>query len=174
LVLSSTYFRVNQNYELASSHIKAAIELNPNHYWNYCFKCWFSTCTGDLEEGIQCGTEAIQRNPLLPDGCLYSIGFAEYLAGRYEQAIDAYGRMSHPHKEEDAVMAACFAQLGRDEEAQQAATEFRDRMSTESPEKDPGSDREQWKKYWNDVFPLKDNAALDHFFDGLTKAGLIE
>ncbi|MDJ0958403.1 MAG: adenylate/guanylate cyclase domain-containing protein [Arenicellales bacterium] len=173
LVLAVASFKVRQNVELTHTQIQAALELNPNQFWNYCFKCWFSTCVGDFEEGIHCGIEAIQRNPLLPDGCLYSIGFAEYLAGRYEKAIEAYGRMSHPYPEDEACIAACYAQLGRLDEAKEAGKEFRRRIASEDPDKDPGSDPQKWKDYWLELFPLKDQAALDHVIDGLIKAGLI-
>ena len=173
LVLAIAYFKVKKNFELSNTQLQAAMELNPNQYWSYCFKCWFSTCEGDPEEGIQCGTEAIRRNPLLPDACLYSIGFAEYLSGRYEKAIEAYGRMSHPYAEDEACIAACYAQLGRLEEAAKAANEFRRLIALKTPNKDPATDLEKWKGYWLNIFPLKDQAALDHILDGIRKAGLI-
>lgn len=78
LVLSSAYWKVKSNFELAKSQLDAAIDLNPNYFWNYCYGCWFSVCYGDLETSMVQGKEAMRRNPLLPDGCLHSLGFVEY------------------------------------------------------------------------------------------------
>jgi len=167
-VLAIAYRDVKSNFELADAQVRTAIELNPNHYWNYCFKGWLSTCAGDLEEGIACGNEAIRRNPLLPDGCLYSMVFAEYLSGRYELAIETFGKMSHPDPECDACLAACYAQLGRDDEARRAAHDFRKRAGEKVKK------AESWHAYWSSRLKFKDPAALEHLLEGMRKAGLSE
>jgi len=166
LVLALAYRDVKANFELADAQVRTAIELNPNHYWNYCFKCWLSTCAGDLEEGISCGNEAVRRNPLLPDGCLSGIAIAEYLAGRYERAIETFGKMSNPDPECEACLAACYAQLGRDDEARVAADDFRKRAGEEVEK------AESWHAYWSAMLKFKDPAALEHLLEGMGKAGL--
>ncbi len=166
LVLAFTYREVKSDYELAEAQVRTAIELNPNHYWNYCFKSWLSTCLGNLEEGISCGNEAIRRNPLLPDGCLESMVFAKYLAGRYQQAIETYGKMLNPGKGPQACLAASYAQLGRDDDARRAADDYRKLIG------DKFSNIEDWNSHWSDLLKFKDPAALDHFLTGMSKAGL--
>jgi adenylate cyclase len=169
LMLASAYHKVRSNFELAEAQIEKAIELNPNDYWNYCFKSYFLTCSGDLEEGISCGHDAVRRNPFLPDSCLWNIGFAEYFAGRYDRAIATFGTISSTKDDVDACVAACYARLGRDEEAGITAAGLRERSHGKWP-----IDAEGWRAYWLNKFHFKDSTALDHLIDGLQKAGLSE
>jgi tetratricopeptide (TPR) repeat protein len=168
LVLALAYRDVKSDFELANAQVRTAIELNPNHYWNYCFKSWLSTCSGDLEEGIFCGNEAIRRNPLLPDGCLTSMVFAEYLSGRYDQAIETFGKMINPDFRVQACLAACYAQLGRHEDARRAAEEFRKCTG----DKDKIELDENWNEFWSAMFKFKNPEAIDHLLEGMSKAGL--
>jgi tetratricopeptide (TPR) repeat protein len=171
LVLAWAYFRVKSNFDLAKSELEKAMLLNPNEYYNYCFKSWFLTCSGDPSGGISCGNEALRRNPFVHDGCLYSIGFADYLAGSYEQAISILVRITHPPVEVVACIAACHAQLGRHEQAHAAAGEFLDRAKSELAIF-PGGDTETWRAYWLRRMPFKEEALLTNLLDGLQKAGL--
>ncbi len=169
LILAAAYFRVRGNLELTKTQIQRALELNPNDYWNYCFKCWFSSCTGELEESIFCGQEAARRNPFLADSCLRNVGIAEYFAGRYDDALESLGKMTNPGAEAIACIAASYAQLGRDPEAQAAAAEFCSRAHEIGLE--PKSDRESWRTFWTKR-QFKDPTSLEHLLDGFRKAGL--
>jgi adenylate cyclase len=167
LVLSSAYWRVKSDFELARRQLETAIVLNPNYYWNYCYGCYFSVCAGDTDISVDLGNEAIRRNPLLPDGCLWTLGFTEYLAGRYENAIATVGRMTTLEPESYACLAACYAQLGRDEESKTAAEEF-------YGQSDKGAmDIVEWRSYWATHFKFKGQASVDHLIEGLDKAGLV-
>ncbi len=167
LVLSSAYWHVESNFELAKQQLETAIELNPNYYWNYCYGCWFSACAGDLDVSVEQAHEAIRRNPLLQDGCLYTLGFTEYLAGRYENVITTIGRISVPDPESLACLAAAYAQLGRDEDARLTAGAFRDKVERDSMNV-PG-----WRSYWKQYFKVRDAKMIDHLIEGLAKAGLV-
>jgi len=173
LALASAYFYVKSNFELAEVEIQRALELNPNDYWNYCFKTSFSMCSGDFEESISCGNEAVRRNPFLPDGCLHGMGYSEYFAERYDNAIKTFGRLSAPGVDVQGCIAACYAQLGRDEDARAAATRFRERVKAElTSQRD--WDAESWRDYWSSLFNFKAPGPLKHLLDGLRKAGLPE
>ena len=173
LVLAWAYFRVKANFELAASQLEQAITLNPNDYYNYCFKSWFLTCSGDPDEGIVCANEALRRSPLVNDGCLYSIGFADYMAGRYEQALTTFGKMSFTFVEVQACIGACYAQIGRMDDARTAANEFLDRARAELAIY-PAKDSDSWREYWLRLLPFKEASKLEHLLDGLRKAGLPE
>jgi adenylate cyclase len=149
LVLAFTHREVTGNFELAEAQVRTAI-----------------TCSGDLEEGIFCGNEAIRRNPLLPDACLNSMVFAEYLAGRYDKAIDTFCRMSNPGTAVQGCLAACYAQLGRHGDARRAADDFRKRTG------DKFSQTVTWNDYWASYCKFKDPSALEHLLEGMNKAGL--
>ncbi|MGI9316271.1 MAG: tetratricopeptide repeat protein [bacterium] len=167
LILAFAYFIVKSDFELAKSQLEIAIELNPNYYWNYCFGCWFSTCYGDLETSVFQAKEAIRRNPLLPNGCLHSLGIAEYLSGHYEDAISTLCQITKLEPRSYACLAACYAQLGRIEAARNIADECVEHdgecaMSTE-----------EWHKFWDAQLKFKEQAPIDHLIEGLDKAGLV-
>lgn len=171
LNLAWGYFRAKGNFELAQHEIEKAMSLNPNNYSSYCFKSWYLSCAGDFDGSIDCAHEAIRRNPFLPDGCLYSIGFADYLAGRYEQALSAFRKITYPWIEVPACIAACHAKLGHGDNARQAAREFVARTETEL-EINPLESSEAWRAFWLNLMPFRDESTLNHLLDGLRIAGL--
>ena len=116
---------------------------------------------------IDHANEAIRRSPLLPDACLVTLGFTEYLAGRYENAIANFVRMGRNGEDVQAGLAASYAQLGRKEEAKAAAAEFRD-LSESGP-----MNTADWASFWAIYLPLKNQAPKDHLIDGLEKAGMV-
>jgi exonuclease V gamma subunit len=92
--------------------------------------------------------------------------FAEYLAGRYDKAIETFGKMSHPGSPVQACLAACYAQLGRHDDAQSAAADFLKRVDNNITQ------AENWNTYWTRYCKFKDPAAFEHLLEGLSKAGL--
>ena len=171
LCLSWAHWWIKGNYEIAEAQIDEAIALNPNDLDNYCFKGWLSTCAGRLEEGIWCSSQAIRRAPNLPEHCLTTRVMAEYLLGRFDQAIATFGRMLHPPAPLFGWIAACYASLDRTADAQAAIAELRVRLRAghAGPLND---DVESWRTYWSKRFPAKDEARLERLFAGLRKAGL--
>ena len=167
LILAAAQWKINRDWERSRSQLAAAIERNPNYYWNYCFGSWFCACAGDLELSLDHGHEAIRRNPLLPDGCLVTLGFTEYLAGRYEHAIENFTRMTNMGEDACAGLAASYAQLGRQEEASAAAAEFWDLS------KRGRMNAADWASFLATYMPFKDQEPVDHLSEGLGKAGLV-
>jgi adenylate cyclase len=166
-VLSNGYWLVKADFELAKNQLEIAIELNPNYYWNYCYGSWLSVCAGDLDISIERGNEAMRRNPMLPDGCLWILGIAQYLSQHYDKAITAINQMTKLETENYACLAACNAQLGRVEQTKLAVAKFsnqndNDAMSTAD-----------WCTYWRGFLDFKDQAPVDHLIDGMDKAGLV-
>ena len=169
LILAWAYFHAQSNFDLAASQVDKAITLNPNDCENYCFKSWLLTLSGDPNGGIVCANEALRRNPLVADDCLHTIGVADYLAGRYDQALFVFGKMS-PSRHPDVCMAACYAQLGRDEDARNQAEEFLHRARSEFAEY-PARDIESWRAYWARRMPFKNATQFDSFLASLGRAG---
>jgi TolB-like protein/Flp pilus assembly protein TadD len=151
LVLLFAYWHVKSDFEIARSHLETAIELNPNHYLTYCYGCMFSVCAGDLEASAELARESLRRNPLLPDACLWSLGFTEYLTGRYEEAIATICQMDTLESENYACLAACYAQIGCLEDAR----------------------RSEWRDYWGIRLHFKDQFSVDRLIEGLGKADLV-
>lgn len=168
VVLGACYFYGRSDPEMAQTQFRVALDLNPNHATAYCFRGWVSICTGQSDDGRRFAAEAIRRDPLLSDDCLLSFGFAEYLAGRYQQAIEVFARMANPPPAVEACIAACYAYLGNRDAASRAASEFRKSGF------DPGRGESDWADYWRSVFHLIAGRSLDHLIDGVRKAGLVD
>ena len=145
-----------------------AIELNPNHYLTYCYGCMFSVCAGELEASAVLAKESLRRNPLLPDASLWSLGFTEYLTGSYEKAIATICQMDTLESESYACLAACYAQLGRLEDAVRAASEFA-ALNGRCP-----LSIAQWHDYWSMHLHFQDQISIDRLVEGLGKAGLVK
>ncbi len=168
--IADTYF-FRGEYELAEAHSEKAIELNPNDYHNLCQRGFILAATGRLSESITCSTEAMRLNPLVPDNCLFTIGVAEYAAERYEEALVSFSKINGWGLLRPAWIAACYAQLGREEQAQAAAAEVR--VLAQSDPSTPGEvEIERWRTYWLRIFKFKDENDRKKFFEGLRKAGL--
>jgi TolB-like protein len=171
LYLAWAYFTAKGHLDLAQTQMEEALRLNPNDYYNYCLKGWLSTCSGDLEDAQACATEAFERSRIAADGCLYTALAADYLSGRYGEAISDYGRMSRPDPEMHAWAAATYAQQGQLDKAKSVLDDFYEavRPFPTTPERD---DAKGWQAYWAEMFPARDAAAREHLLDGLRKAGL--
>ena len=168
-IASACFYR--GQHELAMVHIDKALELNPNDYHNICTKAWFLVFSDHRSEAVECSLEAMRLNPLVPDNCLYTLGMAEYGAGRYEEALAAFGKVKGWGLHRPAWIAACYAQLGRDAQAHAAAAEVRE-LTPSDPSTPDEDDIEGWCAYWSRFGEFEDPNDQARFLDGLRKAGL--
>jgi adenylate cyclase len=167
LSLSSAYWHIRKDFDLAFSQLHTAIELNPNYYWNYCYGCFLTACTGDLTDCVAYGTEAIRRNPLLPGSCLSIMGLAEYLQENYEKAIETISQIDKPLANDYACLTASYAQLSRLEEAKSAGDEFFRLGKYEA------MTRDDWYSFWLAEIDFKDEKPVAHLIEGMEKAGFV-
>ncbi len=168
-IAAACYYR--GQHELAQVHSEKALELNPNDYHNICNKGWFLAFSDKSSESIACSNEAMRLNPLAPDNCLFAIGIAEYVAGRYEEALAAFGKMRGWGLLRPAWIAACYAQLGRDAQARAAGAEVR-ALAPNDPSVPDEDDMERWRIYWSRLMKFEDPKDWARFLEGLRKAGL--
>ena len=113
----------------------------------------------------------MRLNPLVPDNCLFAIGMAEYAAGRYEEALAAFGKVKGWGLFCPAWIAACYAQLGRDAQARAAAAEVRE-FAPSDPSVPDEDDIERWRAYWSRLGIFEDPNDQARFLEGLRMAGL--
>jgi adenylate cyclase len=153
-------------YERAAIEIEQAIECNPNDYHTVCLKGWILTYSGQLHEGLQCTTDAMRSNPYAADSCLEIIGTGEYLSGNYDQALRAFGKMQSQGFHKLCGLAACYAQMGRADEAARIGQQV---IAIENAE----TQQDKWQDFWNRVYKFRNPVDREHFLDGMIKAGIL-
>ena len=168
--LTNTCFYRGQ-HELAKAHIDKSLELNPNDYHNICTKGWFLAFSDHPSAGVDCSIEAMRLNPLAPETCLFAIGMGEYVAERYEEALEAFGKVKGWGVRRPAWIAACYAQLGQDVQAQALAAEVRE-LAPSDPSVPNEGDIERWRAYWTRINKFENSEDQERFLHGLRKAGL--
>ena len=136
-----------------------SIDLNPNDADVLAEMGDVLVHCGDNERAVELLSRAMRLNPYYPDWYLWYLAGAHYQMHDYEKAIDAVGKMSNP-AEGRRVLAASYAQLGRMDEAHQQARQVL--------EVHPNFSLAHWAK----VQPDKNPEDVEHFIEGLRKAGL--
>ena len=155
-------YSMQGKYELAETETDRAIACNPNAFGGYCVKGWVKAMCGQTEEAAQCEATAIRLNPLAPDGCLVTVVLAKYLERDYGTALEMLSRIKQSYIDSRVMRAACFAQLGREREARDAAAEA---LAHDGEYIRRGD----WMQCWK--FTNPDD--LRHLLDGFYKSGLL-
>lgn len=122
-VLADVYLN-HQQYDLALAEDDKAIALNPNDAWSHAARGGVLVYAGQPEEAVKSFEIAMRLNPAMDLSRQYSVGWAYYLVGRYEEAArlnDAALRQFPEDYFNNACLAASYAQLGRMEDAAKAA-----------------------------------------------------
>lgn len=102
-------------------HFLRALALNPNDANAMAAYGGTLGTLGRYDEGIEMVRAAMRLNPYHPEWYWISLGSILYQSRRYEDALEAFGRRANPGHWVVARIAACHAQLGRMEEATEAA-----------------------------------------------------
>jgi len=152
-------YMYQKKFELAEVHLDRAIECNPNSYGAFCAKSWVLALSGRASEVMDCGNTALRLNPLAPDDCLLAIIIAHYIEHKYDAALGMIARVRVPYAISEVCRAACLAQLGRDDEARDAAI---------SAIEMGGNIIQQGKVFH--CWPFKNPGDLEHLMDGLQKS----
>jgi TolB-like protein/Tfp pilus assembly protein PilF len=152
-----------RNFEISEIHFDQAIDCNPNAYDAFCLKSWLLAYAGRAEEVEVCGATALRLNPLAPDACLMAMITAQYSQRNYSNALDTIARIQDPYDDSEALRAACLAQLGRDQEARAVAGQLIESGAELIFQPD-------WLRRW----PFSHARDLEHFLDGLYKAGVMQ
>ncbi|CAN7503706.1 guanylate cyclase [Phyllobacterium sp. LjRoot231] len=116
---------------------------------------------GEPEKAIEQIEAAKRRNPFYDFWYDWNEGRARYMAGQYQAAIDAIGRINSPPNDVRLITAASKAQLGDIPEAQAIMAEF----SKIDPD---------WSIAKSAAYFYRKDSDRQHWLDGLRKAGLKE
>ncbi len=116
---------------------------------------------GEPERAIEQIRGAMLRNRFYPFWYTWNFARALYMAGRYQEAVDAIATMTDPPNDVRLISAASEAQLGRIDKARAIMAEF--------SKIDPDWSIEQSAAYY-----YRRDSDRQHWVDGLRKAGLKE
>jgi Flp pilus assembly protein TadD len=154
-------------HDNAVARLRNAVELNPNFTWAHGDLGLALAFSGKGDEAAGPLNEAVRLSPR-DQFCflwLYLLGFATFIAGRYQDALDHVDRSLRLNSSVPGnyrLRAACLSQLGRMEEARAALTEFLRIVPTATI----SSMRAQ--------LPLKQAEDFERYAHALRRAGLPE
>lgn len=158
---------VRKEFEHAKLHFDRALELNPLDADAHVMKGMYLAQVGSPEKSIACYKTAIRLNPHYPGWYGWNLGRAYYATKRYRQAlmpmrafVDRWPAFKRPLLN----LAATYAQLGQVQEARCAV----ERILACAPDASLGQEHALLSRLH------KDSRDLEHWLDGLHKAGLPE
>jgi len=154
---------LKRKFESAVEEGEKAVALNPNGADAHVWLAMILTSAGRSGEAIRLLTKAMRLNPFPPNWYHSCLGNAYLMAGRNEEAVEAYGRAlekSPGYLIARLGLAASLWRLGRVEEAGKAVKEVY--------HLEPRFSLEQFAA----TTPFKNRADLELMVDSLRKAGL--
>jgi adenylate cyclase len=137
-----------------------ALRINPNQADAWALLTDLMVFEGRAVEGIDCARKAFRLNPYPPGFYGWVLGWAQYAADRYEDAIETLRQDAAGGTGSRRLLAASLAQLGRIDEAQKEARLYLAAIPNFSID------------YCASGQPFRNDADLQHFIDGYVKAGL--
>jgi adenylate cyclase len=107
-----------RQFERAGVHYQRGVALNPADVNTLAHKCRWLISMGQQTEALVGLNEVLSREPFPPSWHWEARSIALFASQRWQDTIDAIGRMSRLHYYNHAYLAACHAKLGNAEEAQ--------------------------------------------------------
>jgi tetratricopeptide (TPR) repeat protein len=140
--------------------LEAALKINPNHADAWAYLGDLKGHQGMPVEGIEFVQKAFRLNPHPPGWYYWHLGLLEYMAGRYEEAVETLRHEATHRLGSQRILAASLAQLGRLEEANVEATQFLAAHPHFSVD------------HWINAQPFRREADRQHFIEGYLRANL--
>jgi TolB-like protein len=144
----------------ADREFGVALRLNPNLADAWALQTDLRVFEGRESDAIECLAQAFRLNPNPPRFYYWALGFANYAAGRYEDAVKALRHEATYRTGSQRILAASLALLGRQGEAEAEATQFL--------VVNPGFRVRRWA----DAHPFRRSRNREHFVEGYVRAGL--
>ncbi|HTO65360.1 MAG TPA: hypothetical protein VMM15_29385 [Bradyrhizobium sp.] len=147
--------------------------LNPDDANAVAYRGFYQIYNGEPEAAVETVKLAMRLNPHRPDWYDGHLACANFMARRYDDALEADAGSRDIWPEYSAWMAALLAQAGRRDEARSRAAAFVAnvrRIWVGDPAAGP-SHYVRWMMNWN---PFRRTSDADHVLAGLRKAGLLQ
>lgn len=148
-----------KEHEPAINAYDRALKLNPNDADLMSDMADALAHMGRSEEAVDLLLKAMRLNPFYPDQYIWHLGGAYFNLKRYEEAISTIQTMQNP-TEGRRILAASYAHLGKVKEAENQADLVRQAHPNFSVDR------------WASVQPDLHEEDVQHFLDGLKRAGL--
>lgn len=161
-VLGSVLSYFGEQPEVALAEYERALSLNPNNADLLAEYGWSMPRLGRAGDGVDSIEKAIRLNPVHPDWYGEALMHALYVAKRYQEVIAVANTIRIRTLSNYLDLAGSYAQLGQLDAAQETAAKILDLK----PDFSIG--------WWRERTIFVDPADLDHYLDGLYKAGLPE
>jgi adenylate cyclase len=139
-----------------------ALRVNPNHAEGWRLLADLRVFEGRAAEAVDCARNGFRLNPYPPGNYYWMLGWTQYAAGRYQEAVDTLRHEAADGAGVRRTLAGALAQLGRMSEAQEEARKFLLEFPNFSA------------RQWGSTQPFRNDADRQHFIDGYLKAGLPE
>jgi len=172
-LLSEVYLIGLRNPVEAKIHAEWAVTLNPNASGAIAWMGFISGCLGEHDKGIELAREALRLDPLAPGWLRCLLGHAYFMARRYDEAISAYKAASLEWVAVLGWLAASYAQASRIDEARATASSYLKEARKEMVAY-PLGEPESWIEFLVARSGFVRQEDINHFVDGLRKAGLPE
>jgi adenylate cyclase len=153
------------DFDRATTHLELALQLNPNDVNTMERAGVLKSYLGDVEEGLRWLEKARQLNPQMAGLAWEAKAEALYLHRDYESCLEILNGQHKLPRHSYTQIAACYAQLGRMEEARQAVDQFKS-LCTEDV---------NFPRYAaNHARICKRQEDADNWLEGYRKAGLLD
>ena len=150
-------------HDKADTHLRRAVALNPNDSYVASRVGLLLIYKGRVAEALEWVDKAMRLNPYDQDRYLGFKGLALYVGRQYRESIKQLNRISVPLAWEQTWLAVADAQLDKSADEPRSRPE----PSLEGPDISLLADDRLLE-----VEPFENKADLDHFLDGLRRAGM--
>jgi adenylate cyclase len=156
----------------AEIHFKRALALNPNDADVAAVFANILVYWGRWREALTWIDRAKRLNPLPPNLYHWYHALALYSGHDYEQAVKVLKQMRSPDRWSHCLLAACYAQIGRLDEARSELEMFISERERELKERGETPPRNRLELALSRAERYRNPSDREHFLDGLRKAGL--
>ena len=157
----------------AEFHFKRALALNPNDADVAAVFANILVYWGRWREALTWIDTAKRLNPLPPNLYHWYHALALYSGREYEQAVKVLKQMRSPDRWSHCLLAACYGQTGRLNEAHSELEVFISEREHELKERGETSPRNRLEFALSRADRYRNPSDREHFLDGLRKAGLV-
>jgi TolB-like protein len=158
LIMANYHQWHGRDFDRSVAEARMAIEIAPYDAFTLADLSLTMALAGNTEEAIEWGQKSLRIDPHPFDFAIANMGFAHYLAGRYEEAFDVMRRLNDPTS---PYVAVVYVRLGRLAEARATMAAYMKAVPTDTMAVETR-------------LPIKDQAVRERYLDDLRKAGMPE